>query len=206
MIQLKGKSDVGEKINTQIIQPLIDANSRLARSDFPDFDDPNKLGEGSAKVQCLTNLIGIFQKPELNFSKNRAENDDIIHDFGVLPRLNNDRGTAILVAASIYDACHYFRAFHSTNFGQYCGIITSYEPNPTKISREPANSDERYKFDTYDRYILKHNQTAKQYEETTKTCFLKEPANCKLLIVVSKLLTGFDAPSCTYIYSNSQGC
>ena len=40
----------GEKINTQIIKPLIDANSRLARSDFPDFDDPNKLGEGQAKV------------------------------------------------------------------------------------------------------------------------------------------------------------
>jgi type I restriction enzyme M protein len=80
MIQLKGKSDVGEKINTQIIQPLIDANSRLARSDFPDFDDPNKLGEGSAKVERLTNLIGIFQKPELDFSKNRAENDDILGD------------------------------------------------------------------------------------------------------------------------------
>ena len=80
MIQLKGKSDVGEKINTQIIQPLIEANSRLARSDFPDFDDPNKLGEGSAKVERLTNLIGIFQKPELDFSKNRAENDDILGD------------------------------------------------------------------------------------------------------------------------------
>jgi type I restriction enzyme M protein len=80
MIQLKGKSDVGEKINTQIIQKLIDANSRLARSDFPDFDDPNKLGEGSAKVERLTNLIGIFQKPELDFSKNRAENDDILGD------------------------------------------------------------------------------------------------------------------------------
>jgi type I restriction enzyme, R subunit len=129
---------------------------------------------------------------------------DIIHDFGVLPRLNDDRGTAILVAASIYDACHYFRAFHSTTFGQYCGIITSYEPNPTNISREPANSDERYKFDTYQRYVLKPNQTAKQYEETTKTCFLKEPANCKLLIVVSKLLTGFDAPPCTYIYLDNE--
>jgi type I restriction enzyme M protein len=80
MIQLKGKSDVGEKINTQIIQPLIEANSRLARSDFPDFDDPNKLGEGSAKVERLTNLIGIFQKRELDFSKNRAENDDILGD------------------------------------------------------------------------------------------------------------------------------
>ncbi len=80
MIALKGKSDVGDKINTQIIQPLIDANSRLARSDFPDFNDPNKLGEGQAMVDRLTNLIGIFQRPELDFSQNRAEHDDILGD------------------------------------------------------------------------------------------------------------------------------
>jgi type I restriction enzyme M protein len=80
MVALKGKSDIGDKINTQIIQPLIDANSRLARSDFPDFNDPNKLGEGPAMVERLTNLIGIFQKPELDFSKNRAEHDDILGD------------------------------------------------------------------------------------------------------------------------------
>ena len=48
MIALKGKSDIGDKINTQIIQPLIDANSRLARTDFPNFNDPNQLGEGQA--------------------------------------------------------------------------------------------------------------------------------------------------------------
>jgi len=80
MVKLKGKSDIGDKINTQIIQPLIDSNSRLARSDFPDFNDPNKLGEGSAMVERLTNLIGIFQKPELDFSKNRADHDDILGD------------------------------------------------------------------------------------------------------------------------------
>ena len=50
MIALKGKPDIGEKINTQIIAPLIRANERLARSDFPDFNDPNKLGEGQAMV------------------------------------------------------------------------------------------------------------------------------------------------------------
>jgi type I restriction enzyme M protein len=80
MIALKGKSGIGDKINTQIIQPLIDANSRLARSDFPDFNDPNKLGEGQAMVDRLTNLISIFQKPELDFSNNRAEHDDILGD------------------------------------------------------------------------------------------------------------------------------
>lgn len=80
MVKLKGKSDIGDKINTQIIQPLIDSNSRLARSDFPDFNDPNKLGEGQAMVDRLTNLISIFQKPELDFSKNRADHDDILGD------------------------------------------------------------------------------------------------------------------------------
>ncbi len=80
MIALKGKSDIGNMINTQVIQPLIDANARLARSDFPDFADPNKLGEGQAMVDRLTNLIGIFQKPELDFSQNRADHDDILGD------------------------------------------------------------------------------------------------------------------------------
>ena len=80
MVALKGKPDIGDKINTRVIQPLIDANARLARSDFPDFNDPNKLGEGQAMVDRLTNLIGIFQKPELDFSQNRAEHDDILGD------------------------------------------------------------------------------------------------------------------------------
>ena len=80
MDALKGKSDIGDKINTQVIQPLIDANPKLARSDFPDFNDPNKLGEGQAMVDRLSNLISIFQKPELDFSKNRAVNDDLLGD------------------------------------------------------------------------------------------------------------------------------
>lgn len=80
MVALKGKANIGDKINTQVIQRLVDANERLARSDFPDFNDPNKLGEGDAMVQCLTNLIAIFEKPELNFSKNRADQDDILGD------------------------------------------------------------------------------------------------------------------------------
>src|ERR1700730_9295595 len=80
MIALKGKPDIGEKINTQVIAPLIRANERLARTDFPDFNDPNKLGEGQAMVERLTNLVGIFQKPELDFSQNRADHDDILGD------------------------------------------------------------------------------------------------------------------------------
>jgi type I restriction enzyme M protein len=80
MVAMKGKSDIGDKINTQVIQPLIDANSRLARTDFPDFNDSNKLGDGPHKVEKLGNLIAIFENPALDFSKNRAENDDILGD------------------------------------------------------------------------------------------------------------------------------
>ena len=128
----------------------------------------------------------------------------IIEDFTLKPRLNNDRGTALLVAASIYDACHYYRLFQNTAFGKYCDIITSYEPNHNAISREPADSDERYKFDTYTQHVLKNGQTTKAYEDEAKRRFIEEPANLKLLIVVSKLLTGFDAPSCTYIYLDNE--
>ena len=58
MLALRGKSDIGDKINTQVIAPLVDANTRLARSDFPDFNDPNRLGEGKDMVEKLSNLIG----------------------------------------------------------------------------------------------------------------------------------------------------
>ncbi|MGJ4802462.1 type I restriction endonuclease subunit R [Luteimonas sp. SDU82] len=129
---------------------------------------------------------------------------EIIGDFALKPRLNNDRGTALLVTGSIYDACHYYRLFQNTSFGKYCGIVTSYEPNHNAISREPADSDERYKFDTYTQHVLKGGQTTRQYEDETKRRFIEEPANLKLLIVVSKLLTGFDAPSCTYIYLDNE--
>ncbi|MGO6968899.1 type I restriction endonuclease subunit R [Rhizobium leguminosarum] len=129
---------------------------------------------------------------------------EIIQDFSLKPRLNEDKGTAILVAASIYDACHYFRLFGNRSFGAHVGIITSYEPNHNSISREPANSDERYKFDTYTKHVLGAGQTTKHYEDETKRRFIEEPANMKLLIVVSKLLTGFDAPSCTYVYLDNE--
>ena len=80
MLELRGKSDIGDRINTQVIAPLVQANTSLARSDFPDFNDPNKLGQGNEMVERLTNLINIFANPNLDFSQNRAEHDDILGD------------------------------------------------------------------------------------------------------------------------------
>lgn len=131
---------------------------------------------------------------------------DILVDFDTKPRLASGRGTAMLVAASIYDACHYYQIAQTTPLKNGTAIITSYEPNPSAISREPEGSDERYKFDTY-KELLKHESrglTPKQYTEEMKRRFIEEPQNCKLLIVVSKLLTGFDAPSCSYIYLDNE--
>ena len=77
MAALKGKADIGDRINKQIIAPLMQAN-RL--SDFPDFNDTNKLGSGKELVDRLTDLIAIFENPALNFSKHRAEDDDLLGD------------------------------------------------------------------------------------------------------------------------------
>jgi type I restriction enzyme M protein len=80
MVKLKGKTDIGDQINKAIIAPLAAANSQLSQADFPDFNDPNKLGSGKEMVDRLTNLIAIFENPALDFSKNRAEGDDILGD------------------------------------------------------------------------------------------------------------------------------
>jgi type I restriction enzyme M protein len=77
MVALKGKPDIGDQINKKIIAPLANANKL---SDFPDFNDPNKLGSGKEMVDRLTNLIAIFENKALDFSKNRAEGDDILGD------------------------------------------------------------------------------------------------------------------------------
>ncbi len=77
MVALKGTPDIGDQINKKIIAPLMSANKL---SDFPDFNDSTKLGDGKEKVERLTNLIAIFENKALDFSKNRAEGDDILGD------------------------------------------------------------------------------------------------------------------------------
>ncbi len=77
MVALKGKPDIGDQINKKIIAPLVSANKL---SDMPDFHDATKLGSGKEQVDRLTNLIAIFENPALDFSKNRAEGDDILGD------------------------------------------------------------------------------------------------------------------------------
>jgi type I restriction enzyme M protein len=77
MVAMKGKADIGDLINKKVLAPLANANKL---SDFPDFNDATKLGDGKERVERLTNLIAIFENPALDFSKNRADGDDILGD------------------------------------------------------------------------------------------------------------------------------
>ncbi|KRA52309.1 restriction endonuclease subunit R [Pseudoxanthomonas sp. Root65] len=134
---------------------------------------------------------------------------DIVFDFGVKPRLSSERGNAILVASSIFEACRYYLLLQATPLKGKCALVTSYDPEVRNVTLEETGANtETDKQIIYSTYVeLLQDVTAKRpmsktetYEEWAKDRFIKEPANMKLLVVVDKLLTGFDAPPCTYLY------
>ncbi len=135
--------------------------------------------------------------------------EDIIYDFAVKPRLSSERGNAILVASSIYEACRYFTLFEKTTFRGRCAVVTSYDPKAGDVSLEETGAntetDKQFIYQTYSALLENVEPTpgmsrTETYEEKVKDLFVKRPAQMKLLIVVDKLLTGFDAPPCTYLY------
>ena len=146
-------------------------------------------------------------------SRSRLEKiaNDIIFDFGTKARLMDGAGNAILVAGSVYAACKYYEIFQSKGFHK-CAIISSYIPQPGDLRTDTVSDDEDTEtFEKYATYLKmigvepgdeKARIAAKveEFETEAKRKFVNEPANMKLLIVVDKLLTGFDAPPCTYLY------
>jgi len=132
---------------------------------------------------------------------------DIKKDYLTKPRLKDGRGNALLIARSIYEACRYYEIFQS--FGlKKCGIITSYEPTENSIKIEETGSGETEKkeqFEIYQKMLKDYGfKDAESFEKFAKEKFKKEPSNMQLLIVVDKLLTGFDAIHCTYLYIDKQ--
>jgi type I restriction enzyme R subunit len=161
-----------------------------------------------------TRGLNDFQKSELKkkwgtmqrvlSSRSRLEKivSDIIFDFSVKPRLSSHYGNAILVAGSIYEACRYFELFQATEMKGKCALITSYVPNTQDITTEDTGAntetEKEYLYKSYKNLL--NGKSTEKYEDEAKAKFIKEPANMKLLIVVDKLLTGFDAPPCSYLY------
>jgi len=122
---------------------------------------------------------------------------DIIEDFDLKPRLMDGSGNAMLVADSIFSACRYYEIFQSRGFKQ-CAIITSFVPLPGNLRTEAEDAEEFKKYEVYTEML--GMQSAEDFEKEAKRKFIEEPAQMKLLIVVDKLLTGFDAPPCSFLY------
>ncbi len=136
-------------------------------------------------------------------SRSRLEKiaNDIIFDFATKPRLMDGNGNALLIASSVYSACQYYEVFQNKGFKK-CAIISSYAPKTGDLRTEAVSDEEETevfaKYEIYKKML--DGQSVEDFEAEAKRKFINEPYNMKLLIVVDKLLTGFDAPPCTYLY------
>jgi len=203
-----------EAVDDEVVLDLV----YEARDIDQKLSSPDKV---DAWFEAKTKGLNDFQKAELRkkwgtmqkvlSSRSRMDKvvSDIVFDFSCKPRLNSERGNAILIASNIYEACRYYELFQKTGFKGKCAVVTSYNPSTRDIVYEDtgANTETEKEF-IYNIYVelladvkVEPGKTKTEvYEDEAKKKFVKEPANMRLLIVVNKLLTGFDAPSCTYIY------
>lgn len=127
---------------------------------------------------------------------------DICLDMDTTPMLVNRRGNAILVADSIYQACRYWDAFQKTALKGHCAVITSFEAKADDINMASSGeneSEDEYKYRIYKEMTDGHKSVS-AFEAYAKKEFIDHPKNVRLLIVVDKLLTGFDAPSACVLY------
>ena len=126
---------------------------------------------------------------------------DICQDMDTKRALSGGYGNAMLVADSIYQACRYWEVFQSTELKGHCAVVTSYDANSSSVKDEYVGEGETEDFTKYEIYKkMIGDRTPEQFEAWAKKEFVEHPADMKLLIVVEKLLTGFDAPSATYLY------
>lgn len=163
------------------------------------FDAETKGLTDVAKIE-LKKRWGTMQKVLGSESRLNKIVIDIVKDFKIKPRLSSGEGNAMLVSGSVYQACKYYELFQKVGFKE-CAIITSYEPYHGDIKGEETGegvTDKLLKYEVYNK-MLKGKST-EEFEAEAKAKFIKEPSKMKLLIVVDKLLTGFDAPSATYLY------
>ncbi len=191
-----------------------------ARTIDQDLTSPAKVDAWfEAKTKGMTDLSkaelkkrwGTMQKVVSSEPRARQIVDDILFDMETKPRLMDGRGNAILVGSSIYQACKFYDLFCQAGFKGKCAIVTSYNPQAGDISKEDSGegTTERLRqYEIYRQMLADHfNESpdeaankVERYEKEVKERFIEHPGQMRLLIVVDKLLTGFDAPSATYLY------
>ena len=136
---------------------------------------------------------------------------DIVLDMAERDRLKSRRGNSMLVADSIFSACRFFQLFQKTPLKGKCAIVTSYRPSADTVAREETGeglTDRQTEYYIYREMLAEHfgepantaMHKVDRFEQEVKKLFIEKPAEMKLLIVVDKLLTGFDAPPATYLY------
>jgi type I restriction enzyme R subunit len=201
---------VEDKVVLDLVYEARDIDQRLGSEERIDaWFEAKTRGLNDWQKDELKKHWGTMQKVLSSRSRVERVVNDMIFDFSVKPRLSSERGNAMLVASSIYEACKYFTLFEKTPFKGKCALVTSYNPQAQDITREDTGAntetDKELIYNTYTE-LLKDVRArpgmtrTETYEEWAKDLFIHEPANMKLLIVVDKLLTGFDAPPCTYLY------
>mgnify|MGYP002634575445 CR=1 FL=1 len=186
-----------------------------ARDVDQEIHSPTKIDEWfDVKTRGLNN----FQKSQLRqkwatmqkvlSSRSRHEKivKDIVYDFEIKQRLSSSRGNAMLVASSIYEACKYYELFQKSPLAGKCAVITSYQPSKRdSVNEDTGANTQTEKEYLYEQYTkLLDGSKTETYETNMKEKFVKRPAEMRLLIVVAKLLTGFDAPSCSYLYIDKE--
>ena len=191
-----------------------------ARNIEQDLASPEKIDKWfEAKTKGLTDLSkarlkrkwGTMQKIVSAEPRAKQIVQDILLDMETEPRLVSGCGNAMLVGDSIYQACRFYEMFVNAGFKDKVAIVTSYVPNPSDISKEDSGAGATEKLRQYDIYremlaaffgVSADEAVGRieEFEKEVKRRFVEEPGQMRLLIVVDKLLTGFDAPSATYLY------
>ena len=191
-----------------------------ARDIDQDLSSPEKIDEWfNNKTRGLTDTAKAQLRQRWSTMQNVLSSSerlnkivaDIVLDMAKIDRLRSGRGNAMLVADSIYSACRYFQLFQETPLKGKCAIVTSYRPTVDSVAREETGegrTDKQTEYYTYRDMLAAHfdepantaMHKVDRFEQEVKKLFIEKPAEMKLLIVVDKLLTGFDAPPVTYLY------
>ncbi|MEX0660378.1 MAG: HsdR family type I site-specific deoxyribonuclease [Balneolaceae bacterium] len=193
---------VEDKVVLDLRYEARDIDQRITDQDSIDdwFEAETRGLNDLAKIE-LKKRWGTLKKVLSSSSRLEKVVQDVFKDFRVKSRLKSGEGNAMLVASSVLEACKYYQLFQSTDLKDHCAVVTSFVPNINDIKGEETGegeTEEQLKYRIYTDML--NGKTTEEFEEEAKRKFIHEPARMKLLIVVDKLLTGFDAPPASYLY------
>ncbi|MBM3404062.1 MAG: HsdR family type I site-specific deoxyribonuclease, partial [Bacteroidetes bacterium] len=192
---------VADKVVLDLRYEARDVDQKITSMEHIDrwFEAKTKGLSDLAKTE-LKQRWGTMKKLFSSLSRLQKIVADVMLDMETRERLQNGRGNALLISGSIYNACRYYELFQNAGLKR-CAIVTSFVPTYHDIKGEETGEGDTEKIMQYEVYQkMLDGKTPEVFEDEAKKTFVDHPAQLKLLIVVDKLLTGFDAPPATYLY------